>query len=317
MADDHEPPARGTRIGVYIAGVGMALAFTFVDGMVNRNTSAMQKFANFGAELFQDPQSLQFYAKLAFAFFGLAAALLIFVNLPLTKKDAAAYGAGVLAFLNVGVPPQGVEASRSMIFPLVSEALPESIDPAAAPLRPYHGTSSLNFLGTAHAQTPTANSRESSEPRTIVWIFIAGIMNFSQPNTRYFVKNEENKLVGAVLAKSAAMFVLAQGNYYVQVQHPGYRSMIFPIKVEGQYTGIVVNAEKVRFDNIENAFGPTAVASKPEDGWAIAMNQASNKCREGDPLSAAATLEEVPALFAELNQSGILKPEVCRSIFAY
>ncbi|MNL01834.1 hypothetical protein D3C87_1223190 [compost metagenome] len=89
------------------------------------------------------------------------------------------------------------------------------------------------------------------------------------------------------------------------------------MEVDGEYTGVWVDAEKVTFDSIENAFGPTAVRSKPINSWAEAMDRASNLCRTGNAEAAADTIEKIPELFKELSRSGILKPEVCRSIFTY
>lgn len=259
--------------GLYVAGVGSAFAITLFDAMRNDSGSALMKaaawlYTKFGV----DRQGT--WILVALFLFCLVAALVVFTYGPNTTKEAFVLGAGILSLFNA-----------SVVSP---------INPAKS-IGSTGAMSSLGIVSSAFAEDPGQSSTSRGQnDLSDLWVFVDGPRQLRVPETRVTVFDAATSApVLSTTTRTTFKLSLPPGDYFLQLDHYGYRSVITRIRVSQNGVAYEIPMRSVDYSSVVNILGADTIDVKQDGALAEQISLAFLQCRRGaSPGKAALEIPE-------------------------
>jgi hypothetical protein len=246
-------PATTLGLRHYVVGVGSAWAITLFDAVRNDSSSALLKTAGFFYRYGANKQLL--WTILAAVILGLVAALTVYAYEPKSKKEAFAVGLSIISIFN---------ATLTSPFKMPQIGLLDS--------------SSNGLISSALAQ---ASDTVVSKPQD-VWFFISGPKALRHPETRVAVFSaDDNRLVTTQIEYPAFRLSLQPGQYFVQINHTGFRSSIAKIAVTTKSNAYRITMDPISYSAIANILGAANVPAEPDEKLGAAVEAFIANCHDG------------------------------------
>lgn len=277
---------------LYVSGIGATCVVTVIDAMRNDKASALMKGAGWLYTTFAPNQQMLCIA-VTFLFLVAVSALLVHTYVPSNKKEAFVLGASILAIFNTGVVSPSTPAKGGSV-------------PGAFVL------GAVGIISSAIAQDA---SRERSGA---VWVFIDGVPLNTQSETRVLIYSASSKRV--ILndyVSPTFQLSLPYGDYFMELDRSGYRSIITPVRVALPASAYHVPMKPVAISSIQNILGAENIVVSQDFPLSMALLHVTDQCDatlgEGGILASAETKEAAKdSIPTEIRQRLTANPQLAR-----
>jgi hypothetical protein len=224
----------------YIAAFGAAFFSMFLDRTRNNEVSTIRKIGSGLKDVLTLTDITTAYTTAgAFALICGAALLLVYVYRPKERREAFLLGLGVLTTFTISVPPADT---------------PKSSQASTSEQRSGSSPKTGWLMREAYAQ-----DAHSAVDRSKIWIFLEGPEQFRAQETLVSIYGRSGTVTSNWKTNTGIAIELAEGQYQVEIAHPGFRSIAFTIDAKAPAGAYEVRLNSVNIDAISNFFGPTRV----------------------------------------------------------